>query len=644
MFVYYSYPERFAKIVEGFPEEVRKVWGISTEQLDLNKFLSSFINGKKPSDISVDANANVDGKTSATVLQEVPKPFLKFNNLYLIWKMAKKLWDEDKANHILMMILSGWVYPNDLVLFSYTPYCWNYSAVDLALKGLPFIPRVPSSPAKHADSYMQQAIQLIMFASNHQSGATGIAGLIPIWSMFVKRDNLSEQAIRQQFQWFVYSVNQPVRYSHQSPFVNITIFDRPSMEYLYKNVYIPQIDMKFDIDFAYKVQKICVESLIEDMVRSKNIFTFPILTANISGERFSKDIKFFDEDFIDWICKVNEKFANFNFFFVEGKNSTGFTDFALASCCRLLNKEQTINTTFGAGGEGIGGVGSVVLNLARIGHKSLSQGSLDKYLDILDEVLEVAQDLLLIRREYIKKRIKEGMLPLYNHGFMDLSRQFLIVGINGMYESIVNLLGDGFNIDNYIETASKVLNYIANKNKERAIKIMEEFGEEVKFAIEQVPAEVLASKLAFLDRFYNFNDRYILYSNQWIPLTEEVSLIDRIKCSGNLDKYCTGGAILHLNTNNPIPAKTQKRVLKQVFSQGVSYFAFNYDISKCNNCGEVYSNKIKVCSNCGSSDIDYFYRVVGFITNVKRSWTPERQIEYDLRARYNIERGDNDWL
>ncbi len=486
---------------------------------------------------------------------------------------------------------------------------------------------------------MQHVIQLLMFASNHQSGATGIAGLIPIWSIFVKHDNLSEKEIRQQFQWFLYSVNQPVRYSYQSPFVNITIFDRPSMQYLYDGVVIPQINGRFDVDFAMHVQKLCIEEFLDNIEKSKNIFTFPIMTANISGTRKPIGIKFFDEEFVEWICKANEKYGNFNFFFVDGEETNGFTNFALASCCRLLNREQVINTTFGAGGEGIGGVGSVVLNLARLGNNRISRNSLDNYLQALKEMVRVAQDLLLIRREYIKKRIKEGMLPLYDHGFMDLSRQFLIVGINGMYESMQALLKENFSLNTYIETAERVLDYITMLNKEREREIYEQTGEIVRFAIEQVPAEVLASKLALLDKYYGYQNVHTLYSNQWIPLTEEVFLLDRIKCSGALDKYCTGGAILHLNTNNPVKASTQLKILKSVFQEGVSYFAINYDISKCNQCSEIYSNKIKVCAKCGSSNIDYFYRVVGFITNVKRSWTPERQKEYELRERYSLEGG-----
>ncbi len=145
MQITFSYPEEFTKIVESYSEEVRHVWGISSEQLDIHQFLSKFINGKHTNALSVDANANVEGKTAATVLQEISKPFLKLNNLYLIWNKACELFGKERGNYLLKAILSGAVYPNDLVLFSYVPYCWNYSAVDLALKGLPFIPRIPST-------------------------------------------------------------------------------------------------------------------------------------------------------------------------------------------------------------------------------------------------------------------------------------------------------------------------------------------------------------------------------------------------------------------------------------------------------------------------------------------------------------------
>lgn len=642
MLLEFSYNKEFTDIINSVSEEVKDVWGISKDKLDLNKFLTNFINGELVSSLSVDANANVEGKSVAVVLQEVAKPFLKLNNLFLIWKMARKLWGEEKASSLIRSILSGDVYPNDLVLFSYVPYCWNFSAVDVAIKGLPFIPRVPSSPAKHADSFMQHVIQLLMFASNHQSGATGIAGLIPIWSIFVKHDNLSENQIKQQFQWFVYSINQPVRYSYQSPFVNITIFDRPSMSYLYKDIFIPQINEKFDLEFAYKVQKLCIEAFIEDTQRSGNIFTFPILTANITV----KNNEFIDDEFVDWVCDMNSKYGNFNFFFVR-QSSKGYDNFALASCCRLLNKEQIFNTTFGAGGEAIGGIGSVVINLPRVGalYKQWTQRYGDKYnldvfYNILSEFTTKAQDLLLIRREFIKKRIRDGLLPLYTHGFMDLNRQFLIVGINGLFECVKTLceaLNIEFDLDSFLYFASRILDSIKEWNKGREEAYKKEFNEEIKFAIEQVPAEVLSSKLAQLDKIANLNSEYLLYSNQWMPLTYEVPFIDRLFVAGELDKYCNGGAIVHINTEAPLSKGLLKRLLKEAVKNGVSYIAINYDITRCNNCHTIFPFKALSCENCGSSDLDYYYRVVGFITNVKRSWIPVRQQEYEERVRYHIE-------
>ena len=621
---YQNYPERFKKLVESVGEEYKAIWGISSKHLDLNSFLPTYINGENFK-TSVDVNANVEAKTVASLLQESSKPFMKMNNLYLIWKGAKKFWGEDEADKIILSILHGDVYPNDLVLFAYTPYCWNFSSVHLALTGLPFIPRVPSQPALHADSFIQHAIQLIMYASNHQSGATGIAGLIPIWSMFCKHDRLNEKQIAQQFQWFVYSINQPVRYSYQSPFVNLTIFDYPSLNYLYKDVYIPQIKMKFDPDYALMVQKLAIEHLINDMEKSGNVFTFPVLTCNVVVEKnWFKQYEPVDSNFFDWATQVNSKYGNINFFFVKKDEN----NFALASCCRLLNREQLFNSSFGAGGEGIGAIGSVVVNLPRIGF--MFSGDFTGYKNKLKEVLDVVYKLLFLRKYFVEKRINEKMLPLYDHGFIDITRQFLIVGINGMWESIKALLEKNFTLTNYVNFAQEVLKTILEENAKAESK----YGENVKFAIEQVPAEVLAVKLAQLDKISGLQDKYTLYSNQWIPLTESVTLWERIDVAGQLDKYCLGGAILHLNLEHPISSEHQKKILMDACNRNISYLAINYDLSKCNSCKTIVAYKTNICPQCGSVNLDYFYRVVGFITNVKKSWISERQVEYERRIRY----------
>ena len=784
----YTYDEDFAKQIEWTDEALLKIWGISSEYLDLNRFLPRFINTEVVGDASVDSNSNVEGKTVASVLQEFSKPAMKLNNLYLIWDKAKEVYGEQRADEILNAILTGVLYPNDLFLFAYVPYCWNYSPIDVALKGLPFIPRVPSKPPKHSDSFLQQIIQLLMFGSNHQSGATGIAGLIPVWSAYLKKENASDEKITQQFQWLLYSFGQPVRYSYQSLFVNMTIFDKPSMEYLYGNVYIPAIDAKIDIDYAMDVQKKCIEFLIDEMNRTGLVFTFPVLTVNISVDKDTQEP--LDEEFFKWATDINSKYGIFNFFFTDVDVHNGHKDFALASCCfsgdtevyiyegdkkvkvrfdgleqgrlyevdayrkadygmmkydkkaqaklvvvkgdiyltelivgregekqviyatedhifpvwfgndkevcvgetdvahlsvgdslrefgkyvdreweilsikrkvkradkvycfeiqnaspyfllgngiithncRLTNRESIINTTFGAGGEKIGAVGSVVINLPRIGYISNNEKD---YFKNLEKALSLAQDTVFLRRLFVEKRIKQGLLPLYTHGFMDLSKQFLIIGINGMYES-----AEAMNIplSRYPVFAQRVLHMINYLNKIKA-KELKEKGYEVSFAIEQVPAENLAIKLADLDRALGYQDKYELYSNQWTPLTEDVDFFERIEIAGQLDRMCTGGAIVHLNVNHPISGDMQRRILKHAYKKGVIYCAFNYDLSRCNNCNTITPSKVSVCPICGSTDIDYFYRVVGFITNVRKSWSEPRRREYDKRVRYSVKRG-----
>lgn len=96
-----------------YPEKLFNLDGVG-EQLDMSKFSKKFFSSAVTSDASIDANANVDDMSVIAYEKELPKPFLKMNSYYILWKELKKLYGRPFADSVVEMQLTGDIYINDM--------------------------------------------------------------------------------------------------------------------------------------------------------------------------------------------------------------------------------------------------------------------------------------------------------------------------------------------------------------------------------------------------------------------------------------------------------------------------------------------------------------------------------------------------
>lgn len=626
----------FEEILASVPERLLTLSGIGPRQTDFSAHFADLMTGGLPmADVSSDPNANVSASTAATGTQESSKPLLRLYCLERIFLSIKEKDGKAAAERVLRRILDGTLYPSDLHLF-FMPYCYNYSASMLMAKGLPFIPRTPSQPAKHPDSFTQHALQLIIYASNHQSGAVALTGFFVAYAWYAKREGLTKREMIQELQKFTYSLNQPVRYSVQTPFVNLSIFDRPYLEEMYGSLVLPDGSTP-DIEEVMSVQKLFAEWFTAHMVETGLVFTFPVLTASVLLDKETRKPR--DSEFVDWLTKTNAELGLINIYMSENASS-------LSSCCRLSNDinmlaELGYVNSFGAGGDGIGSVGVCTINLPHAALEARQLAGKDgnaeaEFRAILTSCTEDAQRVVNVRRTWVKENIAKGLLPLYNHNFMDLNSQYNTVGICGMYEAGY-FLGHTDDIrGKYLPFATDTLNIINSINLEQAKQ------DGIPYNLEQVPAENQAVKLAEKDRSQGLQDKFRLYSNQWIPLTAGVDVFTRIDLAGRLDRLCSGGAILHLTVDGKISAEVQRRLLNFAAEKGVVYFAFNYTLSKCTGCEWLGQGDLNTCPRCGTTGaMETYTRVVGFVTPVS-NWNKERRAEFHQRERYSLDARQKD--
>lgn len=649
MQITFSYEKRFSKFLEYLKEK----YGESLldleeigESLDIEKFTESFLINNI-SDSSVDTNANVRSKHIGTYFVNLPKPYTRLHSIYMIWRKLKELFDLSTANEFVESQINGALYVHDLHHSGYMPYCYAYSLEKVVKEGLQFIDTIKSAPAKHLSTFVQHVIQFVMFASNQSSGAVGLPDFFVWMWYFVKKDieegfipkGKIDWYIKQHFQIIVYSLNQPIR-TNQAPYTNFTYLDRNYINSIFEGERYPDGSLitKYTEDII-KLQKRFWEWAVKE--REKQMFTFPVMTASF----LYKDGKFLDEDSAKFINSVNMKWQDTNWYISDSID-------AVASCCRLTSSTKSMKNlevqldeinynnelkgmmnSIGGSDLNIGSFKVVTINLPRIALESGSDTR--RFMDVLKDRVSLAQKVLTAVREIIKERISQGLLPLYSKGLMDLNRQYGTIGIIGVWEaaSIMNLTQTSFEGINYTKKGENFISGLLDTIKQLLEKGKGKYG--FTFNIEQVPGEKAAVTLAEKDRLiFNLEDYFEIYSNQWLPLTANTDVLNRIRLSGIFDKKVSGGAILHVNLDNQFRNEEESwKMVNLIAKMGVIYFAFNTRISVCSEGHAFYGNN---CPVCGRSKADEFTRIVGYLVPVSGFNRKRRVVEYPKRKFYAI--------
>lgn len=626
-----SYQPEFTKIMDDMLEkygvEMFNLSGIGS-QLDMNNAIKKMANANSVANGSIDANANAGYTTAITIMHEIAKPQALLQSYYRIWKWLKKNRGLEVANNFVEAQLTGAFYVNDMHYISYPmPYCYNHSCLNIAMQGLVGIDsKNDTLPPKYLRSYFDIIEAYLLIAGNATAGATGISNLLVVASIFVKKMidsgytdshvqlNSEEdcwQYFKEELTSFIYKLNQPCR-GNQSLFSNVSIYDKNFLEGIIAESQLI-IDGELygtDLETVQKCQKIYIDVMNEEAKRV--VHTFPVTTACISTkyneETQRNEIQ--DPEFLEYICRSNEETGFINIY--GGDTAT------LSSCCRLRSdKNNVFFNSFGGASDSIGSMGVVCVNLPQLAFKY--KDNVEEFRSHLHDMVILAQEVNYAKRCLLKTSISKGHLPLYTNDYMDLSKQFSTLGFVGLYNA-VEILGYDMTTPEGLEVAIRISADMEKDNDEVASKY------KIPTNMEGIPAENTAKKLADKDKLLGLNDKYDLYSNQFIPLSARCNLLDRIELSAALDKYCSGGSIMHVTVDGQIDSKTMNDLATSILESGVKYFAFNYEINQCKSCKKIFVGKHTHCPECGNEDIERYMRVVGFLTK-KSSWSDARQAE-----------------
>jgi ribonucleoside-triphosphate reductase len=622
---------------EKYGEDFEILNGIHDTQMNFSDFINAFVD-KNVADVTIDSNANASNKDIASFRTEKGKSIDKIIAANKIFYEIKKKYGLKTAKEWLETEYIGGFYLHDFPSTTYVPYCYAYDLTRLATEGLFFLHNYNAQSPKHLTTFLDDVIEYISYMSNRSSGAVGIPNIL-VWTFyFWKKDcdngyfiKDKDYYLRQCFQKFIYRLNQPFMRVDQSAFVNVSIFDRYYYEDLFGGVEFP--DGSFAIDYVDEFiqhQKVFME-VVSD-IRRENMFTFPVLTYSL----LYQNDEFVDAEFARWCSDHNCTWNDSNFFISDNVG-------VLSNCCRLLSDTKKLDAFINSIGGTALSIGSVKVNTINLAHIAYELGDNLKesdYIRILKKRATLCCKVLDRVRHIISRNVEKGLLPNYCDGGVELEKQYCTMGILGLYEVMKHFgyietdeFGNKFYTENGINFADKIFKCLND--------VKDNFTDEYSFNIESVPAERAAVNLCSKDNLLFDRNEDFIYSNQWIPLTEQCTMQHKIELSSVLDKKCSGGVIAHINIDSNFPNTDMAwDMLNYIAKKGVIYFSFNTKINVCDNHHGFVDTDI--CPECGQVATDTYQRIVGFLTPSK-SYSKERFKEFSARQWYDtaVEYGEH---
>ncbi|WP_462347147.1 anaerobic ribonucleoside-triphosphate reductase [Alloprevotella tannerae] len=571
-----------------------------------------------------DANANVENKNIATLIGELPKrSFIRLNRR-LLTDRIKQMYGKALAERYLYLLDNHFIYKNDET--SLANYCASITMYPWLLNGTMNIGGNSTAPT-NLKSFCGGFVNMVFIVSSMLSGACATPEFLMYMSYFLqqeygddfylradevvdlsKKQRTMDKIITDCFEQVVYSINQPTgARNFQAVFWNISYYDKNYFESIFGDFRFPD-GQKPSWDALSWLQKRFMRWFNAE--RTRTVLTFPVETMAL----LSKDGDVLDKEYADFTAEMYA--AGHSFFTYMSDNAD-----SLASCCRLRNEIQDngFSYTLGAGGVSTGSKSVLTINLNRCVQQATREGL--NYTEYLASIVDLVHKVQLAYNENLKALQVKGMLPLFDAGYINIQRQYLTIGVNGMVEAAESL---GIQIsDNkeYEEFVGSILGLIEQYNKQYRSK-------DVLFNCEMIPAENVGVKHARWDReagYFVPRDCY----NSYFYIVEDpnTDIIEKFRLHGRrYIEHLTGGSALHMNLDEHLGKAQYRQLLRVAAKEGCNYFTFNIPNTLCNECGTIDKRHLEECPHCHSHNVDYLTRVIGYLKRVS-NFSVDRQKE-----------------
>ena len=609
------------------------------EAVEQLKFLSDYMGADNAATGSkFDANANVENKNIATLIGELPKKgFIRLNRRMLTDRI-KKMYGKPLADEYLDKLNHHFIYKNDET--NLANYCASITMYPWLIGGTTAIGGNSTAPT-NLKSFCGGFINMVFIVSSMLAGACATPEFLMYMNYFIEKEygkdywkhpeKVVDLSLRQRtldkvltdyFEQIVYSLNQPTgARNFQAVFWNISYYDKYYFESLFGNFFFPD-GSKPDWDGLNWLQKRFMKWFNKE--RTRTPLTFPVETMALLTE--NGDCK--DKEWGDFTAEMYAEGHSFFTYMSDNADS-------LSSCCRLRNEIQDngFSYTLGAGGVSTGSKSVLTINLNRCIQYAVNH-KLD-YKEYLSSIIDLCHKVQLAYNENLKVLQKNHMLPLFDAGYINMSRQYLTIGINGLVEAAEFM---GLKItpnDDYLHFVQGVLGLVEKYNKAYRTK-------DVMFNCEMIPAENVGVKHAKWDRedgYFVPRDCYNSYF--YVVEDDSLTILDKFKLHGApYIEHLTGGSALHMNLEEHLSKAQYRQLLRVAAQEGCNYFTFNIPNTVCNDCGHIDKRYLGECPVCHSKNVDYLTRVIGYLKRVS-NFSMARQEEahrryYATKEKYTV--------
>lgn len=589
------------------------------------QFIDNFIKSDNTANATIDDNSNVSTHNIAVMNTEIHKEDNKETNIRIWYNKIKELYGKELAEQFIVD-LNTICYAHDLSSQIGMPYCVAISLYPFLLNGIKDIGGLSAAP-KNIDSFCGLFINLVFSIASQYKGAVATPGVLLCMDYFLRKEwgddyyikndviissdhclrkMTIKSQIHQYFQQICYSLMQPSgSRGNQACFWNLSIFDKPFFDTMYGDFYFPDGTRPKWESLSW-LQKDFMHWLNQE--RLKCILTFPVVSLCL----IYQDHKFLDEELYQFAAQEYSEGDSFFTYISDSADS-------LSSCCRLSSKisKPQFNFTNGQLSEMTGSKNVITLNLNRIiqdwcksiGGVPTVGNQHDSLKFYLINILERVYKYQIAYNEILKYLHKNDLLTVYNAGFIDMKKQYLTIGINGLNQAAEYLGMECNKNKEYEDFCSFIFSTIKEQNTLHKT-------DDCMFNTEFVPAESAAIKLYNRDKqdgYWVPNDTNLYASYIFKPNDPNISVLDKLYlhgnsvCGDNLD----GGSAAHIGLDSHLSKEQYLKIIKYAAEVGCKYFTFNVPNSECDDCGYITKVPIKECPKCDSKNISYYDRVIG---------------------------------
>ncbi len=596
---------KLIKVAKNFiiyRDQHRQIRDISSDALN-NKLMEDYL-GR--SDWRLNENSNMSFSVQGL-------------NNYIASSISARYWlNKLYPENIRFAHTNGDLHIHDLGLLA--PYCCGWDLKDLLVRGFRGVDeKVQSNPPKHFRSALGQIINFFYTMQGEAAGAQAFANFDTYLAPFIRYDKLSYRDVKQGLQEFMFNINVPTRVGFQTPFTNVTLDIIPSKMIGEENAIIggkPMLEKYKDFQVEMDMFNQAFAEVMLEGDSTGRVFGFPIPTYNID--------KNFDWD-RECLKPAWEMTAKYGIpYFSNFVNSDMDRDDARSMCCRLRLDNRELRKRGGGlfGANPLtGSLGVVTINLARLGYLSKSK---EEFKERLVELMDIAKESLEMKRKIVEKFTEDKLYPYSMYYLQDIyarfgsywKNHFSTIGINGMNEAILNLMGKDISSPEGKNFASEILDFMREK--------LMDYQNETNnlYNLEATPGEGCTYRFAKKDqelypgiicanteavRNNKANPYYTNSSHLHVGFTDDI--FSALDLQDSLQTKYTGGTVLHGYIGERLPNgdTAKKLVQKIVANYKLPYFTITPTFSICPKHGYL-AGEHKFCPKCdeeiGYSDLN----------------------------------------